>query len=488
MSKNMQIQNMTKEYNGLAINLRMRQGRILSLTGWRIGFFVIIGLALLTRFWNLGNFPHPVFDETGYATMATQYLGDTAFIDVHPPVARFIFALAAKIGGAEGSDRFPSSDIPYGDFPYRLLRGASALAGVLLVLFIMLLVKEATKSPVAGLIAGLLALFENFLAVQSRYILADIFLVLFGVIGLWFFLRKDREIFKSRRWYLWLTLAGAFFGLSIGVKVSGIVFLLTAWFFYSLQTLKPERKTSIFSVFLVLIPFLVVFSSMFAHFSLFDPDAPVWNHIEIGKDSTVTEIFEKLRVQNPFLKFGPQIGLFGERLLESTLGLLLTAASHFEEFEHRDYASPWYSWPLMIKPITVLNQPINSSYQTVSFFGNPIIWWGGLIALIAILAGRLRRRVFKNADFLLFGYGINLALMAVSPRELFIYHYLPSLIFLIAITAIALNKLVVIKPKIILALFALILASFIFFSPLTYGTALSTKALGWRIWLPSWQP
>jgi len=455
---------------------------------WRLGFFLIFALALLTRFWNLGNFSYPVFDETGYATMATQYLGEAAFIDVHPPVARFIFALLAKISGARASDRFPTSEAAYGDFPYWLLRGASALAGVLLVMFIMLLTKEATQSYVAGLLAGFLALFENFLVVQSRYILADIFLVLFGVMGLWFFLKKDREIFKTRKWYLWLVLASVFFSLAIGVKVSGVVFLLTSWFIHFFKTPKTERKTSIFSVFLVIIPLLVVFTAMFVHFSLFNPEAPVWNHIEVGRESTVTEIFEKLRVQNPFLKFGPQIGLFGERLLESSFGLLLTVASHFEEFEHRDYASPWYAWPFMIKPITVVNESAINGQKTISFFGNPIIWWGGIVALIFILAKRLSKGEFKNADFLILGYVFNLALMALSPRELFIYHYLPSLIFLISITAIALSKIIALRPKISLGLLALVLASFIFFSPLTYGTTLSKAALEWRIWLPSWQP
>lgn len=454
---------------------------------WHIGLFLILGLALLTRFWNLGNFSYPVFNETGYATMATQYLAGTAFIDAHPPVARFIFALAAKLGGADGSDRFGTSDIPYGDFPYRLLRGASALAGVLLMLFIMLLVKEVTKSPVAGLLAGFLALFENFLVVQSRYILADIFLVLFGVAGLWFFLRKDREIFKNPKWYLWLALASLFFGLAIGVKVSGVVFLLTAWFIYLLKIPKPERKASIFGIFLIIIPFLVVFTAMFAHFSLFSPDAPVWNHIKVGKVSAVTEIFEKLRTQNPFLKFGPKIGLARQRFMESSFGLLLNVASHFEKFDHRDYSSPWYTWPLMLKPITILKVPSDTGQTIISIFGNPIIWWGGLIALIAILIGRLRSDAFKNADFLLFGYGVNLLLMAFSPRELFIYHYLPSLIFLISITAIALSKLVAVKPKIFLALLVLVLAGFIFFSPLTYGTPLSRAVLEWTIWLPSWQ-
>lgn len=150
-------------------------------------FFLIVIAVIITRFWHIGNFDKPVQDEVFYATMASQYLSKTPFVDVHPPAARLIFAFMAKIGGADGTNRFPSKEISYGNFPYGLLRSASAFMGVMFVIFLMLLAKEISRSNLVALMAGFLALFENFFIVYSRYILADIFILTFGIGGLWFF-------------------------------------------------------------------------------------------------------------------------------------------------------------------------------------------------------------------------------------------------------------------------------------------------------------
>ncbi|MGH7926092.1 MAG: phospholipid carrier-dependent glycosyltransferase, partial [Candidatus Binatus sp.] len=46
------------------------------------------------------------------------------------------------------------------------------------------------------------------------------------------------------------------------------------------------------------------------------------------------------------------------------------------------YASPWWSWPLMLRPIAYWqNFPKTGDVQTVWGGGNPILWWGALTAI-----------------------------------------------------------------------------------------------------------
>ena len=56
---------------------------------------------------------------------------------------------------------------------------------------------------------------------------------------------------------------------------------------------------------------------------------------------------------------------------------------HSDLTEGHPYASPWWQWPLMVKPIFYYQQDFGNGIRAgMSSFGNPTVWWGGLVAFV----------------------------------------------------------------------------------------------------------
>ncbi len=93
------------------------------------------------------------------------------------------------------------------------------------------------------------------------------------------------------------------------------------------------------------------------------------------------------------------------------------------------YASPWWSWPLMLRPIAYWqNFPKAGDVQTVWGGGNPVLWWGALTA-ITITAVQAIERPNLTRSFLVIGYLSYWLIWAWIGRTLFLYHYMASVYF-----------------------------------------------------------
>ena len=93
------------------------------------------------------------------------------------------------------------------------------------------------------------------------------------------------------------------------------------------------------------------------------------------------------------------------------------------------YASPWWSWPLMLRPIAYWqNFPKTGDVETVWGGGNPLLWWGALTA-ITITAVNAIERPNLTRSFLVIGYLSYLLIWAWIGRTLFLYHYMASVYF-----------------------------------------------------------
>ncbi len=104
------------------------------------------------------------------------------------------------------------------------------------------------------------------------------------------------------------------------------------------------------------------------------------------------------------------------------------------------YASPWWSWPLMLRPIAYWqNFPKTGSVQTVWGGGNPVLWWGALTA-ITITAVQAIERPNVTRAFLVAGYLSYLLIWAWIGRTLFLYHYMASVYFGYLALAILLSE------------------------------------------------
>ncbi|MBI4021731.1 MAG: phospholipid carrier-dependent glycosyltransferase, partial [Candidatus Andersenbacteria bacterium] len=356
---------------------------------WRVGLLAILLLAAGTRLWRINSWPIVLFDEAYYASAAVQYLAGQPFLFSHPPLVPLQYAALAYTGGATGGQLFRESLLPYGQFPYALLRAGSAGAGVLLVLVITLLAKTITGSPVAGLLAGLMAALDNSLVLYARLILPDTWLLLYGLLGLWCFLRAGQTPYRSRRWYRWLLCASVMFGLAVSVKATGFFFPALA-FIYSLRQLPRygAAHPSRVALCVFVIPLLVVLSVTLLHWLLFDAVQPVLLNVHGQPDPIINTI----RLRNPLLPRHPLLGRITQRLAETAVYYLHTIGGNYTFRTPHSASSPWWLWPFMQKPMTLVALAGKDGTREVIFTGNPVIWWGGLSALALISWQRLRRR------------------------------------------------------------------------------------------------
>lgn len=168
--------------------------------------------------------------------------------------------------------------------------------------------------------------------------------------------------------------------------------------------------------------------------------------------------------------------------------------------EPHPYASPWYEWPLMIRPIyyfagALLPEGMGSS---IASFGNPFVWWTGFLAfwiLIWLLASRRIKKAMGTQEsrkgwFPIIGYLSLYVPWIVAPRKLtFIYHYFSCVPFLILMTAMVLRymeKAKLIRRRAVHILMALVLILFILYYPVLSGLEVPRGYLDALRILPRW--
>jgi dolichyl-phosphate-mannose--protein O-mannosyl transferase len=104
------------------------------------------------------------------------------------------------------------------------------------------------------------------------------------------------------------------------------------------------------------------------------------------------------------------------------------------------YSSWWYQWIVNGRPILYYNSYRGNMRSSFAAFGNPIVWWGGFFAMIAVSYHMVKRRDGK-ALFIVIGYLSQLLPWVAVTRIVFIYHYFPSTLFIVMALSHVLNTI-----------------------------------------------
>jgi dolichyl-phosphate-mannose--protein O-mannosyl transferase len=158
------------------------------------------------------------------------------------------------------------------------------------------------------------------------------------------------------------------------------------------------------------------------------------------------------------------------------------------------WASPWWSWPLMLRPIIFFHEAHTvDRLLTIASIGNPVLWWSSTIAVVLSLGELVRRKVIARkpvADHplapVLLGYVALLLPWVTGTRVAFLYHYLPSYAFALLTLVYWLCRLWKYRPWMVVAFAGCVLVTALYFLPMTMGSPMSPESLLRRAWLESW--
>ncbi|MDR2590063.1 MAG: phospholipid carrier-dependent glycosyltransferase [Oscillospiraceae bacterium] len=353
------------------------------------------------------------FDEIYFVTTAAQHLeGIPPYEWTHPPLGKEIIATSILIFGMN----------PFG------WRFIGALCGVIMLAVMYVLVKNMFGKTTVATCATLLLGFDFMRFVQTRLGTIDTYVVLFILFAFLFMYRyitTDPEE-KFGKSLALLALSGIFFGLSFAIKWVGFYAGAGLLFIYTIRLAQlyvhyrdTEKtgyakyliKTLLSSVvFFVIIPAVVYYLSYIPY--------GISRDMSIG-DGMLWDIRYLEMVWNN------QTAMFNY---------------HSNLVAEHPYSSMWWQWVLNIRPILYVNNHADGLRATFGAFGNPVVWWGGLAAMLFMIL-----RVFKYKDgkalFILIGYLSSLLPWVAVTRIVFVYHYFPSTLFLVLAIAHIFNTM-----------------------------------------------
>ncbi len=470
----------------------------------RYYLIILIILSALTHFIFFGRPNEIVFDEVHFGNFSSAYDTGQYFFDIHPPLGKLLISEAGYLGGYKATTtNYATIGNQFADPRYVWYRILPILAGFLLplVIFLFCLRLPASAgrrlSPFASFLAGLFIILENSLLVQSRFIFLDSFLLLFGFSALLFYL-SHRQTRSRPAALVYLTLAAIFVALAFSIKWTGLsflglIFLVEIWDVVRFRSSLVLKKVALKVITFLAIGFLIYFSVFAIHFALLPKSGP--------GNAYMTPAFQKTLTGNNYQsdnKIKP-LDLFGKFL---ELNKEMYSANKTLTATH-PYSSEWYTWPLMARPIyywvqtakTATGAPLVES--KIYLLGNPFIYWLGDLAILFsayYLVRQLKTKGnlktnYRLPAFLLISYLANWLPFIFIGRVMFLYHFLVALVFSIIALAFMVDQIKVPRTKVVIGLLLVIVfgASFIFFSPLTYGLPLSVSEQNTHFWFNSWR-
>jgi dolichyl-phosphate-mannose--protein O-mannosyl transferase len=482
--------------------------------GWVVTLFAT-AIAAITRFTMLGyptDAGTPVFDEKHYAPQGWQVLTGGWIEDnpgyglvVHPPIGKQLIAMGEAIFG-------------YNGWGWRF---ASAVAGTILVLLVIRIVRRLSRSTLLGGLAGILLVADGVTFVSSRLGMLDIFLALFAVAALGC-LVVDRDQVRERmsrvhdevrigdsdwgprlgvRW--WRFGAGIMLGLACGTKWSGIYFIVffgllsvlfdvaarrtygvqRPWFGAALRDVGPALYA------LVLVPLFVYLGSYWAWFV---SETGVDRHAvgnEIGTGGTWSFLPSALR----------SLWYYSGNVLQFHEGLTNSAGNH-----HPWESKPW-TWPMGLRPMLyyfaegghVSGCSASSCVKAVMLVGTPAMWWLAVPMLAWALWQAVVRKDWRYATVLT-GYGAAfLPWLTTLDRQMYYFYAVALAPFMVMGIALVLGDILGRATSsyerrgtglLAVCLYVgLVVANFIWLWPILTGLPITPEMWQNQLWLPSWR-
>ena len=394
----------------------------------------------------LNDEPQTAIDKSYYGSMFFDeiYFGRTAYElshnlpiyeNTHPYLGKHLVGIGTKIFGMT----------PFG------WRFMGMLCAALMVWFIYILALALFKEPLFALGAAVLLVYSFMHLTQARLALIDSFGVTF-VLAAYYYLYR----FIQAQHLKLLLLSGLFFGLAISIKWSAVFaslgFLLIAVYLLVSRYPLQKRFAGVNLMKYGLLAYGLIALSVYL-LSFFD-------------------IFMQGGTLQTVIDYNTNMYNYHSTLI----------ASH-------PYSSPWWSWPLDMKPMGYYKQAHGTLTSSINAFGNPAIFWMGIVAFFYTIITLFKRHTLESVFLLLAFLGLYMPYIFIG-RLMFIYHFYYAVPFLILIVIYMFNDLSKNFPnmrKIFFLYLFIVVALFLAFYPVLSGYEIDKNYVKeWLIWLPKW--
>lgn len=350
------------------------------------------------------------FDEIYHARTAYEMTQNVYNYEwTHPPLGKFIISIGVRIFGM----------CPFG---WRIMGTLFGIA--MLPIFYLFTRRLFGKTWISTVTTVLFAAdFMHF--AQTRIATIDVYVTFFIILMYYFMYRYYRMSFNDTplvKTFIPLLLCGISMGLGCACKWPGVYagIGLAVIFFYTIFVRfmeyryacnDPDGESNGISHDKVIKNFLKNILYTFGFCVLAFVIIP-------GSIYTLSYI--------PFNN-GTDMGLI-QRMLKNQIDMW---EYHSDLDATHPFSSTWYEWPIMKRPIWYYNKTLaNGLQENISAFGNPAVWWAGIPAFLYMLF-RVVTRKDKKATFLCIGYLAQLIPWTGVTRCTFIYHYFPSVPFVV---------------------------------------------------------
>lgn len=397
--------------------------------GLLAGFLLLVAAGFLFG-WDIGFPKTPAFDEFHYVPAAKEFLSLASNRNYeHPPLGKYFVAAGIALFG----------DTPLGWRAFSWIFGLVTLGASYSLAWALL------GSWPAALFGALLVLFNGTLFVQSRIAMLDTYMTAFVFVSsacfAWFWRRRGRP------GALPLLYGG---GAALGAAAACKWFGLVPWAFAGLFAFAYSLRR----------PGLLPLKHALLALGLAPAVVYVASFLPLLLLPTYSGLSDLLRLHEQMWGGQRQVG----------------GATH-------TYASPWYEWPFMIRPIWYVWEMEKQIVRGQIFLGNPFLMWGGLVALGALAWRWWRDRRWTDAA-LVGAWALFSLSWALLPRKLgFYYYYYPSSIWISLAVAAALPFG---RKAWVWGVLVAAAAFFIFAYPVLSGMPLSYKEAMMRIWFHRW--
>jgi len=151
-------------------------------------------------------------------------------------------------------------------------------------------------------------------------------------------------------------------------------------------------------------------------------------------------------------------------------------------------ASPWWSWPLVLKPVYwYYGQSDGGNSAYIYDAGNIVLFWGALVATVWCAVAAIRARSV-TLGFAVFALLVQYVAWIPISRVLFFYHFYTALPFYLLALCIGLVGLWESgRSRLVVGYLGLAAAAFVFFYPFVSGQPVPAQQAAMFFVLPTWQ-